>query len=137
MYPTIKLAALIVGLLVLVGCGSGGKIEFTGEYDPESGIVSVDLGNGTASSSVAVELPEVSWPPEGGTLPPVDLPGLIEEPAGGPFELITIDPSEHPAEFLRGIFKKCVNSQAVYLLSEQHGLEAQERRYTAHEEGKH
>ena len=28
----------------------------------------------------------------------------------------------------RGIFKKCVNSQAVYLLSEQHGLEAQERR---------
>ena len=83
MYPTIKLAALILGLLVLVGCGSGGKIEFTGEYDPESGIVSVDLGNGTASSSVAVELPEVSWPPEGGTLPPVDLPGLIEEPTGG------------------------------------------------------
>ena len=37
----------------------------------------------------------------------------------------------------RGIFKKCVNSQAVYPLSEQHGLEAQERRYTAHEEGKH
>ena len=29
---------------------------------------------------------------------------------------------------VRGIFKKCVNSQAVYLLSEQHGLEAQERR---------
>ena len=27
-----------------------------------------------------------------------------------------------------GIFKKCVNSQAAYLLSEQHGLEAQERR---------
>ena len=27
-----------------------------------------------------------------------------------------------------GIFKKCVNSQAVYPLSEQHGLEAQERR---------
>ena len=36
-----------------------------------------------------------------------------------------------------GILKKCVNSQAVYPLSEQHGLEAQERRYTAHEEGKH
>ena len=33
--------------------------------------------------------------------------------------------------------QKCVNSQAVYPLSEQHGLEAQERRYTAHEEGKH
>ena len=28
----------------------------------------------------------------------------------------------------RGIFKKCVTSQAVYPLSEQHGLEAQERR---------
>ena len=27
-----------------------------------------------------------------------------------------------------GILKKCVNSQAVYPLSEQHGLEAQERR---------
>ena len=28
----------------------------------------------------------------------------------------------------RGTLKKCVNSQAVYPLSEQHGLEAQERR---------
>ena len=37
----------------------------------------------------------------------------------------------------RGILKGCVNSQAVYPLSEQHGLEARERRYTAHEEGKH
>ena len=34
----------------------------------------------------------------------------------------------HQNGFSRGIFKKCVNSQAVYLLSEQHGLEAQERR---------
>ena len=33
--------------------------------------------------------------------------------------------------------QKCVNSQAVYPLSEQHGLKARERRYTAHEEGKH
>ena len=38
---------------------------------------------------------------------------------------------------IRGTLKKCVNSQAVYPLSEQDGLEAQERRYTAHEEGKH
>ena len=30
-----------------------------------------------------------------------------------------------------GILKKCVNSQAVYPLSEQHGLKARERRYTA------
>ena len=36
-----------------------------------------------------------------------------------------------------GILKKCVNSQAVYPLSEQDGLKARERRYTAHEEGKH
>lgn len=41
--------------------------------------------------------------------------------------------SESPGDVL----KKCVNSQAVYPLSGQHGLEAQERRYTAHEEGKH
>ena len=40
-------------------------------------------------------------------------------------------------EWERGTLKKCVNSQAVYPLSEQDGLEAQERRYTAHEEGKH
>ena len=39
--------------------------------------------------------------------------------------------------FRGGILKKCVNSQAVYPLSEQHGLKARERRYTAHEEGKH
>ena len=29
---------------------------------------------------------------------------------------------------VRGTLKKCVNSQAVYPLSEQHGLKAQERR---------
>ena len=38
---------------------------------------------------------------------------------------------------LRGTLKKCVNSQAVYPLTEQHGLKARERRYTAHEEGNH
>ena len=32
------------------------------------------------------------------------------------------------AEDYGGTLKKCVNSQAVYPLSEQHGLEAQERR---------
>ena len=37
----------------------------------------------------------------------------------------------------RGILKKCVTSQAVYPLSEQHGLEAQGRRYTAYGKGKH
>ena len=36
-----------------------------------------------------------------------------------------------------GIFKKCVNSQAVYPLSEQDGLKAQERRYTAYGKEKH
>ena len=43
----------------------------------------------------------------------------------------------HPRHCKGGILKKCVNSQAVYPLSEQHGLKARERRYTAHEEGKH
>ena len=42
-----------------------------------------------------------------------------------------------PPQWRRGILKKCVTSQAVYPLSEQHGLKARERRYTAHEEGKH
>ena len=43
-----------------------------------------------------------------------------------------------PSEVVyRGILKKCVTSQAVYPLSEQHGLKVRERRYTAHEEGKH
>ena len=37
----------------------------------------------------------------------------------------------------RGILKKCVNGQAVYPLSEQHGLKVQERRYTAYGKEKH
>ena len=37
----------------------------------------------------------------------------------------------------RGTLKKCVNSQAVYPLSEQDGLKAQERRYTAYGKEKH
>ena len=44
---------------------------------------------------------------------------------------------EEAIELAGGILKKCVNSQAVYPLSEQHGLKARERGYTAHEEGKH
>ena len=36
-----------------------------------------------------------------------------------------------------GILKKCVNGQAVYPLSEQDGLKAQERRYTAYGKEKH
>ena len=39
--------------------------------------------------------------------------------------------------FRRGIFNRCVNSQAVYPLSEQDGLKAQERRYTAYGKEKH
>ena len=39
--------------------------------------------------------------------------------------------------WLRGILKKCVNGQAVYPLSEQDGLKAQERRYTAYGKEKH
>ena len=36
-----------------------------------------------------------------------------------------------------GILKKCVNGQAVYPLSEQDGLKAQERRYAAYGKEKH
>ena len=45
--------------------------------------------------------------------------------------------ASNPRSTPGGILKKCVNSQAMYPLSEQHGLKARERRYTAHEEGKH
>ena len=55
---------------------------------------------------------------------------------GGPSDGKTIS-NECDSNGNRGTLKKCVNSQAVYPLSEQDGLEAQERRYTAHEEGKH
>ena len=48
-----------------------------------------------------------------------------------------VTPEFAQRQCVRGILKKCVNSQAVYPLSEQHGLKARERRYTAHEEGKH
>ena len=55
------------------------------------------------------------------------------------FYTLVLDEARRYASALvgRGTLKKCVNSQAVYPLSEQDGLEAQERRYTAHEEGKH
>ena len=56
-------------------------------------------------------------------------------PEKGMYQLMfTLELSERDG---RGILKKCVNSQAVYPLSEQHGLKARERRYTADEEGKH
>ena len=44
-------------------------------------------------------------------------------------------PSGEPRQ--GGILKKCVNGQAVYPLSEQDGLKAQERRYTAYGKEKH
>ena len=43
----------------------------------------------------------------------------------------------HPLPGARGILKKCVTGQAVYPLSEQDGLKAQERRYTAYGKEKH
>ena len=60
---------------------------------------------------------------------------LLRLAAQGRLDIINFDGSTYWES--RGTLKKCVNSQAVYPLSEQHGLEAQERRYTAHEEGKH
>ena len=55
----------------------------------------------------------------------------------GPSPLMLHLVGDRKQVFHGGTLKKCVNRQAVYPLSEQHGLEAQERRYTAHEEGKH
>ena len=51
--------------------------------------------------------------------------------------LLNVGRSTAIAKCSGGILNRCVNSQAVYPLSEQHGLKARERRYTAHEEGKH
>ena len=46
-------------------------------------------------------------------------------------------PPEETIAIAGGILKKCVNGQAVYPLSEQDGLKAQERRYTAYGKEKH
>ena len=53
---------------------------------------------------------------------------LLVDGEGGPLSIVVAGANVHDAKLLGGIFKKCVNSQAVYPLSEQHGLEAQERR---------
>ena len=56
---------------------------------------------------------------------------VLSSPKGSGERLVYSSVRGEPVEprlGMRGIFKKCVNSQAVYLLSEQHGIEAQERR---------
>ena len=55
---------------------------------------------------------------------------LGRDPIGTPFRLKN-------NILVGGTLKKCVNSQAVYPLSEQDGLKAQERRYTAYGKEKH
>ena len=76
--------------------------------------------------AAALPSPPVQYPTFDPILQPEELEGKEAEL---PFFAAPQNPDPDP--FLPeqgGILKKCVNSQAVYPLSEQHGLEAQERR---------
>ena len=75
---------------------------------------------------------------EGDPPRPVDHGSCVKPADGGPPQDVGFEASLRGCRgHGGGILKKCVTSQAVYPLSEQHGLKARERRYTAHEEGKH
>ena len=94
----------MVSLFVLSGCvNEDGTVAFSGDYDPESGVVSVDIGDGAVGTTVEVELPSIPGGtlPSDGTLPSTDEPGSTEDSGGGLLPLIMVDPSEDPAEFLR------------------------------------
>ena len=64
-------------------------------------------------------------------------PAIHILPNIGPLRISSAPCSAPSYDCSGGTLKKCVNSQAVYPLCEQNGLKAQERRYTAREEGKH
>ena len=70
-----------------------------------------------------------SLPPSiGDILKAVDFPVVLATKGTQDEDLICEMGRRGQTWITRGIFKKCVNSQAVYPLSERHGLEAQERR---------
>ena len=99
----LRLAAMMVSLFVLAGCvNEDGTVAFSGEYDPESGVVSVDISDGTLVTSVEVELPEITGGtlPSDGTLPSTDEPGSNGDSSSSLLPLITVDPGDSPAEFL-------------------------------------
>ena len=65
-------------------------------------------------------------------------PQMITNGTPGEGNILLFDNGHPPIRWIeRGILKKCVNGQAVYPLSEQDGLKAQERRYTAYGKEKH
>ena len=101
---------------VTVGLAQSGRI--TGRFSSPYNALADLLRLPAEQLKAVIEEAQTNASEEGGTslLAPID--GGMEVWAGG-------------------TLKKCVNNQAVYPLSEQDGLEAQERRYTAHEEGKH
>ena len=97
MYKLVKLAAVVVGLLVLVGCADG-SVTFQGEYDPESGAVKLKIGDGTATpAEVTVQVDTPADGSDGTTPPPEQTDG--DEAAA----LITIDPGDDPLGFLAAI----------------------------------
>ena len=55
-------------------------------------------------------------------------PGPLAEVVGSPTQIV-LQVRTGVTALDRGTLKKCVNSQAVYPLTEQHGLKARERRY--------
>ena len=101
MYKLVKLAAVVVGLLVLVGCADG-SVTFQGEYDPESGAVKLKIGDGTATpAEVTVQVDTPADGSDGTTPPPEQTDG--DEAAVGLLALITIDPGDDPLGFLAAI----------------------------------
>ena len=130
-----KLTHLAVGLMILFEMEAA---EVNGDTDVRLGYL---LSEGAWGKGIASELVHgfVSWCRGQTSISSIAGGVALDNPASkrvlekNGFQLI----QSGEVAIQGGILKKCVNSQAVYPLSEQHGLKARERRYTAHEEGKH
>ena len=138
-FDTVCFAGAVSGDCIVIGIATADKIKLTfrnsqGEGRQRIGVRVVDGQGGTG---VAVELiftVDTTPPgtadlvsPSSGDFLNTSTPTFVWSAAtGDPFVyqlLVTVTSGD-----IRGILKKCVNSQAVYPLSEQHGLKAQERR---------
>ena len=105
----ILVLTLFAGLLLSACANGDGTVSFAGQFDPESGSVSIDFGN---VSSAEVGLGDLATGAPGGTLPGTTLPGgtlpgstlpSVTLSVPGPLGLITIDPGEEPVAFLDAI----------------------------------